>query len=718
MDTSMDTWMDKPWLRHAVAALSALALAVFLALVKLAGGWWWQLLAVTLAAVLCIWLPGRFWHRLLRLESFLPGYRLPLSLVLGLGSLAVCYCFCMRLGVLWLLRVLPPALGLAEAWLSVRGAPRLDRPRLRALGGALAAFYRRQYLLVGLAAALVFVYGWCGVTKYAHPSAVGQILLNQDFLWNVGNAESFLIAFPPQDIRFYNVRLTYHYLTEMTTASLSVLTGIPCYDIMAFCQQPLLLCALVACVYRFGLFFFKRADGGPDRGRALLLPFVLFCFGCASLWKILPNGLSSFWNSDLSHLITNINSQATAILVLTVFSALFLQAAQLQFRIGPVPFVVVVACFVLLCFAKGPVAAIVACAVVLTVLFLLVQRRAAWQGLLLGGCLAGLFVGIYFAMYASGANNSMTLTLSGTLEKSYFGNWLRLLYQTDPGLYRWMLVLLVPVQSLLTLPAVLPLFLRGAWGDLKRLFRLDATALYPTACAVGGLLAFFLYNHPAMSQVYFLLMAIFFFDVLALRQLDALRPLTTGGRARRALHRGWTAGVAFLAVVGLTTAAFNYVNLCGSGLRQLLFNYDILEKYPYDCVMTADDEAAALWLRQHTDAADCRFATNRIHTGGRMEGISNLYSALSGRQGFMEGFQYAVTNMGVSEPVVRERIAANEQLFSADTPSEQLLAICRNYGITHLVYSRQMVGDESQLAAAFPCVYNGRDVRIYEIPAE
>ena len=437
------------------------------------------------------------------------------------------------------------------------------------------------------------------------------------------------------------------------------------------------------------------------------------------MWRLLPNGLSPFWNSNITHLITNINSMTTCVIFLSIFTALFFAAADRQFRIGPVPFLFTVAVFVLLCFAKGPVAAVVACAVVLTVLFLLCEKKAGWRGALLAAVLAALFAVIYITMFSSGANNSMHLTLEGTLGKSYFRNFLSNRQKTDYRLYRVMLVVLVPVQSLLTLPAAMPLFVHGGWRNLKQLPRLDARQLLPTACAIGGLLAFFLFNHPAMSQVYFLLLSIFFFDLLAVEELAHL-PLTEKKRARplpRLIHRVWLWGVAALACVGLVTAGFTYINLCGSGLRQLLCNYDILEKYPYECVMTADDEAAAVWLRENTTADSCLFATNRIHSSPRsLEGNANLYSALSGRQGFMEGYQYVVTNMGVSNKVLGERMAVNELLFSPDSTTEEIVAVCREWGITHILYSRQMTGSERQLKE-LPCVYSGPDVRIYKIPA-
>lgn len=694
---------------RAKLALCMLGVAVWGILVVLSGGNLWGGLLVLLAAVCCILLPGRFWRRLLRLDAFLPNYAFPLSLLLGTGSFLVLYCVCMRLGALVVLRILPLVLGAAGILAFRPAGEELQRRHFPA--------QPHQLLLMLLVCTLVFVYGWAGVVKYAHPSAAGQILLNQDFLWNVGNADSFLIRFPPQDIRFYNVRLTYHYLTEMLAACLSLVTGVSCYDVLAYYQQPLMLGCLVACVYCFGRYFFRREDGEPDVRRALIFTFSLFCFGCASLWKILPNGASVFWNSNITHLITNINSQATAVIYLSIFSALFLEAARRRFRMGFFPFAVLLASFVMLCFAKGPVAAIAACAAVLTVLLLAVQGRAGWRGAAVGLCLAALFGFIYLKVFASGAGSSMHLTLAGSLEKSYFGNFLRVLKAQNYRVYRATLLVLIPVQSLLMLPAAMPLFVRGALGDVRRLFRLEAGPLYCTASAVGGLLAFFLFDHPAMSQVYFFLMSIFFFDLLAVRQLGTLRPAPADAPPRRrAARRLWVLCVGFFACAGAVTALFNYVNLCGSGLRQLLHNENILEKYPYECVMTADDEAAADWLHDNTTAEGCLFATNRIHTGARAEGISNLYSALSGRQGFMEGFQYAVTNMGVPEVMVQERLDVNYALFSASSTPYEIRTLCARYGITHILYSRQMGGDEEQLKA-FPCVYSGPDVRIYQISA-
>ena len=166
--------------------------------------------------------------------------------------------------------------------------------------------------------------------------------------------------------------------------------------------------------------------------------------------------------------------------------------------------------------------------------------------------------------------------------------------------------------------------------------------------------------------------------------------------------------------MGLATTVVLVINFTGSGMRQLGRNLDIIPKYPYVSTVRAGDEEAMIWMRENTEQ-DAVFATNRIHTmANTNDGISSIYSALSGRQAYMEGYTYAITNMGVSEKVVSEKRAVNEALFSAQTTGEQISQLCKENGIDYLVYSTQYEGDTEQLSG-FPCVFSNEDVEIYKI---
>lgn len=65
----------------------------------------------------------------------------------------------------------------------------------------------------------------------------------------------FALGFPPQDIRFSMVRFSYHYLTELVFGALSIVSGIACYDIYVFYAGPLVLAALLCCLYALGICF-------------------------------------------------------------------------------------------------------------------------------------------------------------------------------------------------------------------------------------------------------------------------------------------------------------------------------------------------------------------------------------------------------------------------------------------------------------------------------
>ncbi|MFQ7725700.1 MAG: hypothetical protein ACLRI7_04620 [Ruthenibacterium lactatiformans] len=108
-----------------------LCVLTYLALIRVSGAKLWGLFVFFLCAAVYLYLPGRFWARVTGMEKVLPEFAVPLGVLLGTGFLAVLYCVSMRLGVLWLLRALPPVLGLL--WLVLLRARRKVRGKRHAL---------------------------------------------------------------------------------------------------------------------------------------------------------------------------------------------------------------------------------------------------------------------------------------------------------------------------------------------------------------------------------------------------------------------------------------------------------------------------------------------------------------------------------------------------------------------------------------------------------
>ena len=668
-----------------------LCLFIHLLLIRVSGASLFGMFVFWLCLAFYLLLPGRLLLEVTGIKKRLPNAQTPLAVLLGTGFLCVSYCFCMRLGFLWVLRLLPPILALV--WIICCWKPRAT---LQKLQGWWTDGHFLLYAL--LAAGLILLFTFTISVKNAHPAVAGGLLPNQDVMWNIGNANSFKIAFPPQDIRFSQVRLTYHYLTEMVEGILSLVSGLEAWDIVAFYAGPAVLIGLVYSLHTAAQAFYS---GDEDKTDAFV--FGLFFFNCASTFAALTNGMGVFYNYNLLHLVTNINGQGTAILFFCIFLILFIEMARAGFMVSWRYLGTFLCSFVLLCFAKGPLAAIVACSFVITLILMLLRRPRPQLGKMLIALVGvgGIFGLIYNTFYASGVNTSVRLGLK-TFEQSVLDPILHAIWSRN--IYLWYLAL--PLAGLVLmfcmLPLQMPLYLRGLATDVKRVFRLPAERLLINGTALGGALAYFMFWHPSYSQIYFVLFSIFCINLLAADQLK--RPM--GKLFRRLL--------VVLGAIGLLTTAVLVVNFIGSGTRQLLRNLDVIEKYPYPAVSTAQDEEAAVWLRENT-GTDELFATNRIDIfPNREEGISCIYTALSGRQAYMEGYTYAVTNMGVSQAVVDEKRATNNAFFSNSTPPEEIVRLAQENGISYLVVSLQFPAQLEQLAD-FPLVFENDLVQIYRV---
>ncbi len=167
-----------------------------------------------------------------------------------------------------------------------------------------------------------------------------------------------------------------------------------------------------------------------------------------------------------------------------------------------------------------------------------------------------------------------------------------------------------------------------------------------------------------------------------------------------------------LLTLSIITTIFLYSHFLLDGTQQLLSNYDILPKQSYRYVVKSDDEAAGIYLNSIMRQGDV-FITNRVHshTG---EGLSNVYTAFSGMQSYMEGFKYTISNMGISTDVVAERYNFIVHLFDGSMTHEEIVSACSQRDIDYIVYSKQEVGETTQFSE-FQTVFSSDWVTIFKV---
>ena len=666
--------------------LCALTLILYIVLTVYGGGSMLELALFAVVMVTYIWLPGKAWNFVLKGNQRFYGLDFGTDILLGTGFFCGVYCVAMRLHLKALLVIVPLVFALVGAIVMLRNRNKF----------AISKPSPNHWLLILLFFGLLLLYTFTTVIKAAKPAAVGDTLLSADMLWNIGNANSFTLRFIPEDIRYSGVQLHYHYLTELFAGAVCWLTGISAYNIVAFYMQPWVLVCVVYSLYSFGKIWFE------DCTKAIMFTYSMFVFGCGSVWTCFLSGYSSFYNDNAKHIITNINAQATATIFLCIFGGMFVQLLKKHFDVGLFDFTLWFASFFMLCFAKGPVAAIVAIGGSITILWLFVQKKVKFKGLLGAVVIAVMFFVIYSLFFASGANTSMKINMWVTSWKTTFGAYVEpLKLQVAKPVWWCITAVVLMADVIMYAPAQMVMYFAGLGRDIKNLFKLDGKRLWANSMVAGGFMAYYLFDHYAMSQVYFAFLAVFFLHIIAIENLHLL-------------NGKWLSKIAAVAgCIAVATTVFMYVNFVGSGARFLARNMGIIEKYPYTAVVNADDQLAMEYLAENS-SENALFATNRIHhSNKKKDGISNIYSAFSGRQSYMEGYAYALTNMGVPYYVIDQRQVINEKLFDQQTSVEELMYLCEKTGITHLVYSAQFDGCETVIESVFKKIYDSETVRIY-----
>ena len=644
------------------------------------------------------------------------------------------------------------------------GAPRRDLREMEEKNGLFANASHTAWICAGALALMAFYCLACA-PQFAHAAAAGGMVTPvHDFLWNVGNAKSFLLGFPPQDLRFSGYTLTYHYLSELLCAGLAMASGADCYAVEAALLPLLGIAFTVTALWELGGVLYR----GSRKKQAALLMLTFLC-GSASMWKVLNVG-ERFFNRNIYHLLTNINGMGFAFGLAAAFFAasavLFAREAAGMDGLphpggrgacAPVkqsghdgaqnglfgndvpaapnqagPWVLGSAAFALLCFAKGPIAGVavlaLVCAAAVRFLGALLAGRArhavpvlAWSAALLAA-----FAALYATFFSAGAGTSIQLNPLGTLQATYFSNFVSLAQQLSPALLWLAVPVLALAHTVCFAPAAVPLTLLGGVADVPRVLRLPGAKLLLYAGFVGGFAAFFLFWHGSASQVYFAFLGLLCANALAVENAGAL-----AARCKR--YGKWAlricaAPLAALALAGLLTTLFSAAVLWRDTVP--IYGRAVMEDGIH-MPLTAEEEQAMTWLAENTPGT-VLLATNRSHSAADLGGLSNVYSGLSGRRFYMESFKYAHTNLGVPDEEIVRRVEEMKLLFGDAVTPGQAGALCLDAGIDYVVYSRWAArhgwdvteGQKDGIFAGnaapegFALVFENDDVAVYAVLQE
>lgn len=594
---------------------------LYLAAVHLAGGSLpGGLLYAVVFAVLVV-LPG-----LLLCRLFLPG--LPraatpvVAVALGATLLMLCFVVFGGLGLPLATAAVPLA---ASIWWAV-GSWRLWRARRPAL--APPAPWAFGWLAI--AAAVLFLCIFSGVFPFARPGAVGGAVYDQDALWGVGSTASAWYGFPIRDLRTAGGLFHYHYFSDTVAGLVAVFSGQHPWDVNFYYLRGVWLLLMLLGTY-------AAARGLGAGGWGALVPVFgvslgLFCNLPAINYVLInPNNVTQSYVFVLAAVLVLLHWQQAGFKGWRPLPALGLALLAVVWGKGSVGVL----------FLMGMAAAFVVYAVL--------KRRVYWL------LLAGLGLG------AAGAAVLLGLLFSGANINLFFA----------PDAQRALGLLTAILQN--SWPLLL-LYLMALIYTIRHFFSISFVALTLNAIVFGGIAANCLFDHYGAADSYFHLMALFVMWLCLAPALPALLSRKAG-----------TAAVLALCAVGLAGNLYLAAPQLRLGVQAAMRCVGIRPAFPAEyATLTPGDEEAANWLRANMGKADV-FATNRNQRALEgMEGIFHGYTALSGRQAFVEGWYYAMEYSMDYHQLRHNLEQVSDGLFACHT-FDEAAAIARENGITHIL---------------------------------
>lgn len=636
----------------------------------------WMVVTSIVFALIDIILPGTFWLQICRTKLGLKQLceRAPMSmmLLLGTGFFALVSLISFRLENTLLLALAMPVFAALGLWSSVRLLKKEKCHPQVVL----------EPLPMWIFAATLAVYLFVWVPFVAHPQAVGATSIKQDFLWNVGDVNSFFLGFPPPDIRFEGVRLHYHHLNELLCAGVSAASGVHPYDLLGVVWPLFCLSGAAACLYEFGISLYN------SRKTAAALILLVFFTDAKVLY----------------HATTNVNSVATSILYSSAWLSIVAYLWEDERRVQPVSIILGLCASFLLLMAKGPVGLILILALACAALWRALMEKRLGRMTLFAAIQLGLLAAVYLVMVSVGADR-MDVSLFATLERTGFLAMADAAGKIHPALY-W---LMLPVAALLflclTRAAVFICYFYCAVRRVKKVKQICGMEMLIHTAIFGSLAAFFLLDHYAYSQAYFLFLAT---QLAAVITAPYIAVLPKKSWKKRTMLTACVLGIALC--VGNTSIAI------GQGIFRIEQNVGLAEKDDSMDVLP-DHEQAANWLANHMKK-DETFAVNRYRDSQTAAGSSNLYTALSGHQAYMEGWLYEVFRMGVPEEIAQEKRSQTMIMFSPSSTPEQVLETARANGIDYLVFDELYAydGENGPQFELLDLVLDLEAVKIYRVP--
>ncbi len=551
--------------------------AVYVVLVYLCGGNVFGAVLYPLAFVLLVVLPG-MWLADLCLKSASMAEKAVIAV--PTGSIMLCLSFVSIARFLPVYFAMIPCVGIGLWWL-VKNRKLMRLPKISEISHGV------WWLLILFSAAL-FLHFFAGMLPMAKAEAAGNMVYDQDMLWSIGNTSAVRYGAPLIDLHADGGVLHYHYLTDVVSGMVAVLSQQTAWDALAYFGWPIWAALMLLSVY-----LVVRRFGAGVYASLIAPAGAAFCHFA---WYISENHIFT----NVNGVLQNYGMMAAALLVV--------QIVEKEGFKNKRSLVVISAVIFALCFSKSMMGLLFVCASFAAVVVGGILKKQINKWLILAAVLGALsFLVLYVLIYQNAINN---MILAPSVHKLQDAASI-LFSRYWPG----------------TLLYVVSLFF-----TLREFKSLSYTALMVNAVVPGGVLAFVIYDHYAFSQSYFMLAAVFFMWLCIGRVA-----------AKIFAKKLWGILAVTVCAVGCVFSVIYEMPTYRKGVQILLRCADLRPQYEWNVeTITQDDAAAAAYLKENMDVNEV-FATNRNDRNPDAPGgLFHYYTAASDRKAYVEGWRCAM----------------------------------------------------------------------------